>query len=131
MASPTAFFMGTRLFNQPALYWGIIAVLFAIIWIFTYPKQYEKLLKKQMKKMLREGDNSSIFSEKLMIIDHEKIQVSDEFTTEIILRKNIKSIKVYEGLVMIYLSGLTAQVVPTKHLGPELREKLLEELNYC
>ena len=41
------YFIGTNLFKQPSVYWAIVAVLFSVIWIITYPKQYRALVKKE------------------------------------------------------------------------------------
>ena len=63
------YFIGTNLFKQPSVYWAIVAVLFSVIWIITYPKQYRALVKKETEKLISEGDNSEIFGQKNMIID--------------------------------------------------------------
>lgn len=121
--------IGTQLFNQPLLYWVIIAVGFLIIWIINFPKRYDKQLRKQILKVLKEGDNSSFFGHKTMTIDDEKIHVVDEFMTEVTLKKNIKSVKVLDELILIYISGLSAYIIPTRNLTGEEKEKLLENLN--
>lgn len=66
------YFIGTNLFKQPSIYWIIIAILFSAIWIITYPKQYKSLIKKEIEKLISEGDNSEIFGKKNMIIDDEQ-----------------------------------------------------------
>ena len=40
------YFIGTNLFKQLSIYWAIIAILFSIVWIITYPNQYKSLIKK-------------------------------------------------------------------------------------
>lgn len=121
--------IGTVLFKQPKIYWIVIAILFVLIWIITYPNQYKKLIKKQTKKLLQEGDNSSIFGEKTMMIDENNIKVLGKFTSETILKKSIKDIKVYNDMILIYLSGITAQIVPTRYLNDESKKSLIKELN--
>ncbi len=85
-------------------------------------------MRKQIKKLLNEGDNASVFGVKTMVIEPEKIQVSDQYTSEVFLRSNIKDIQVHDGLIMIYLSGFTAQLIPTRHLDDKSREGFLYEL---
>ena len=40
------FFVGPSLYKQPKIYWGIIAIIFILIWIIRFPKTYKKLIKK-------------------------------------------------------------------------------------
>lgn len=47
------YFIGTGVFKQPSLYWFIISIIFIAGWILTYPKQYKKLVSKEIKKILR------------------------------------------------------------------------------
>lgn len=121
--------IGTSLFKQPSSYWIVIAALFTLVWIITYPKQYKKLIKKQTKKILQEGDNSSIFGKKTMLIDDNNIKVFSEFTSETISKKSIKTIRVYDDMILIYLSGITAQIIPTRYLDGESKKYLMKELD--
>lgn len=119
---------GTGLFKQPSSYWIVIAALFVLGWIITYPKQYKKLVKKQTKKLLQEGDNSSIFGKKTLLIDGNEMKVISEFTSETISKESIKTIKVYDDMILIYLSGITAQIIPTRYLNNEAKKQLMVEL---
>ncbi|MPW26141.1 YcxB family protein [Alkalibaculum sp. M08DMB] len=119
--------IGTSLFKQPSSYWIIISILFALIWVITYPNQYKKLVRKQTKKILQEGD-TSIFGKKTMLIDDNNIKVFSEFTSKTISKKSIKTIKVYDDMILIYLSGFTAQIIPTRYLNDESNKYLMKEL---
>ena len=46
------YFTGTGIFNQPSIYWIIVAIVFLVIWILTYPKQYKKLVAKETDKLI-------------------------------------------------------------------------------
>ena len=121
--------IGTSLFKQPSGYWIVIAILFVVVWIITYPKQYKKLVKRQTQKILQEGDNSSIFGKKTMLIDENNMKVFSEFTSEAISKKSIKTIKVYDDMILVYLSGFTAQIIPTRYLNDESKKSLIKELD--
>lgn len=86
--------IGTLIFKQPKIYWVIVALVFAVIWIIGYPNQHKKLIRRETKKMLDEGDNSSMFGKKTMVIDEETMKVFDENSSETTSRKNIQDIKV-------------------------------------
>ncbi|WP_246169751.1 YcxB family protein [Alkalibaculum sporogenes] len=121
--------IGTSLFRQPQIYWLAIAILFVIIWMISYPKQYIKLIKRTTKKLLQEGDNSSIFGEKTLLIDEYNITVKGEHTTETISRESIKSVKVYDDMILLYLSGISAQIIPTRYLNAQSKKSLMDELD--
>lgn len=118
------YFIGTNLFKQPSIYWAIIAILFSIIWIITYPKQYKLLIKKQVEKLISEGDNSEIFGKKTMVIDNENITTYSKSSFEKISKNSIKDIKIYDDIIIIYTSSITAQIIPTRYLDENLKNKL-------
>ncbi len=122
------FFIGPNLHKQPKFYWGIIAILFFVIWIKRFPKTYEKLIRRSTKTMLKDGDNSSMICKNTMIIKESNIEVISEHCTEVTSREGIKEVKVYEDMILIYLSGFTAHIVPTRYLTEETKGELLREL---
>lgn len=128
LASAPIYAVGTSIFEQPKIYWIVIAILFIAAWIITYPTQYRKLVIKQTEKMLKEGDNSSLFGKKIMLIDENDIKVHSESTSETISRKSIKVVKVYDDMILIYLSGITAHIIPTRYLSDESKNSLIKEL---
>lgn len=87
---------------------AIIAILFSIIWIITYPKQYKLLIKKEVEKLISEGDNSEIFRKKTMIVDNETITIYNKSSFEKISKNAIKDIKIYDDIIVIYTSAITA-----------------------
>ncbi len=122
------FFIGPSLYNQPKLYWGIIAILFIGGWIIGFPKTYERIIKKSVKEMLKDGDNSAMICQNTMIIEGNDIKVINEHSTEITSKEGIKTVKVYEDMILIYLSGFTAHIIPTRYLNDETRKCFLDEL---
>lgn len=119
---------GVGLLQQPPIYWGMIAVAFALVWMVTYPKQQEKIIGKQMDKFLAEGNNAAIFGKKTLRIDSDYIEVIGEYSSEKTRRKSIQKIGVHEDLIFIYLSAITAEIVSTKDIDKNTREELLKLL---
>lgn len=128
LCSVLMYAIGTIAFKQPKVYWIIIALLFLLVWIITYPKQYKSLIKRTTKKVLKDGDNSSIFGHKTMVIDEDNIKVISETSTEITSKESVKEVKIYNDIILIYLSGFTAHIVPTRYLTEETKKQLLVEL---
>lgn len=122
------YFIGTGIFMQSSIYWLILATLFAVGWIIAYPKRHKKIVEKQTKKLLHEGDNSSFFCEKTIVIDENLIHIYDEQTTETISRNTIKAIKVFDDLIVLYLSAVSAQLIPTGNLDEETKKQLFNKL---
>lgn len=116
-------------FKQPKLYWAIIAVFFIIIWVVGFPKKHKRLIRKSVAGMLKDGDNSSMICKNTMIIGENDIKVINKHSTEITSREGIKEVKVYDDMILIYLSGFTAHIVPTRYLTKENKEDLLDKLD--
>ncbi|MDE1549607.1 YcxB family protein [Jeotgalibaca caeni] len=122
------YLIGTFVLNQPSAYWIFVAVIFVVVWTLTYPKQHIKLVTKQLKKMSREGDNSTFYGKKTMTISEDTITVEGNQSTEIVAKENIKTIRVHEDMVLLYLSAVSAQIIPTRCLDAATKKQLLETL---
>lgn len=123
------YFFGTRVFNQPELYWVIISLLFMVGWWVYYPTMHEKSIRKQTLKLLNEGDNSSFFGEKKMVIEQDSIYIVDEHSSETISRQNVKEIKVYEDQIILYLSAVQGLIIPKRNMDVETQDRLVEALH--
>lgn len=122
------YFIGTGVFKQPSLYWFIISIIFIAGWILTYPKQYKKLVSKEIKKILREGDNSSILGKKSLNIEDGIITVKGEFSLETISSENIQDIRIYDDIILVYVGGFVAHIIPRRYLDEDNEKNLLESL---
>lgn len=127
--SAPIYFIGTGLFKQPSIYWAIIATLFSVIWIITYPKQYKSLIRKETEKLINEGDNSEIFGKKSMVIDNDAITIYNKSSSEKILKSAIKKVKIYDDLIVVYISAITAHIIPTRDLDKDLKENFIKEVS--
>ncbi len=124
------YFIGTNLFRQSSIYWAIIAVLFGIVWIVTYPKQYKNLIKKETEKLINEGDNSEIFGKKNMVIDdNEIITIYNKSSSETISRNAIKEVKIYDDMIIIYTSSINAHIIPTRYLDKNLENEFIKKVS--
>lgn len=108
--------IGTSLFNQPSIFWSIIAIGFFVGWIIYYPKEHKKIIANQTKKLLSEGDNSSLFGKQTMTIEDNVITVTSENGNQELKLDTIKIIKQSEDLIMLYNSSVSAIIIPTRDL---------------
>jgi hypothetical protein len=119
------YIIGTEVFQQPSAYWFVIAFIFVIGWILTYPVQYKRSIKRQVKKMLQEGDNSLLFGKKKVRIEEDTMTIVGAHSTETISINNIVKIREYEDMLVVYLSAISAQIIPTRYLDAETQRSLL------
>lgn len=128
--SPAIFFIGLYLTKESTVFWGIIALGYAAFWIMTYPRQHVRILKKQIKRLLAEGSNSLYFGSKKMIIDDKSIKIiNGQMSSETIAKKNIISVKVYEDMILIYVSSIMAHIIPRRYLDEQAEANLLSAIN--
>ncbi|WP_200805897.1 YcxB family protein [Desulfonispora thiosulfatigenes] len=64
-----------------------------------------------------------------MIIDENNLKVISADSTEVISLKSIKFVKVYDDMILIYLSAVTAQIIPTRYLNENSKRYLLKILS--
>ena len=125
---PIIYFIGTKLFEQSDIYWVIIDILFSIIWIVSYPQQHKLFLEKVTEKLINEGDNSELLGAKNMIIDDETITIHNKSSFEKISKTAIKDVKIYDDLIVVYTSGITAHIVPTRSLDEKSKDNLIKKV---
>lgn len=111
------YFTGTRQLNQPAIYWGIIALGFYVFWIYMYSKLNKRTIRKQSEKMLNEGDNSSLFGKKTLDIVDDVLIITEENATTTLSKDSIKDIKEYDDMLLLYLSAVSAHIIPKRYLS--------------
>lgn len=128
VAAISIFCIGSFIFNQSMLFWLLISILLLIIEIKTNDKQNEKREVKQIKKLLKEKDNKFIFGKKTLKIDNEKIYVKSDLSEEVKDIQSIIDIKIYEDLILLYDSSVTAEVIPTRYLQKNEREEFVNIL---
>lgn len=110
------FFVGTLVLNQPAIYWGIVGLLYAAGWLIFYPRLHKISVKNNVLKLAREGDNSSIFGDKTLVIEGDKITIFGQDTIEVITKAAIKEIHQKNDLLILYNSSVSAHIIPTRYL---------------
>ncbi len=115
------------------LFWAILSILFIIIWIIRFPKSYEKQIRKTLNKRREDDGRSPITFKNTIIIEEKNIKIisenlSNNISTEEIKKDNIKKVKVYDDMILIYKNKFIPQLVPTRHLNEESKIELLEKL---
>ncbi len=114
--------------EKSRIYGITVAIIFSVVWILRYPKRYKKIIAKSVDKNLSEGDNSSIFGKKSLEIIDETLVIKGDSISETVLIESIKEIKVYKDMILIYISGFAAHIIPRRYLDEDTEKRFIEQL---
>ena len=106
----------------------IVVTTANLLFIIRFDKIYEKLIRKTIKANLKAKDNSSLFGKRTMLISDNEIKITSKHITEMISKESIKDIKIYDDMILIYLSSVKVSFIPTRYLNEETKEELLKRL---
>ena len=115
------------------VFWAVFAILYILMWIIIYPKSYEKQIRKDMERIKKDECVSSFIFKNTMIIEEKNIKIisensNNESLTKEVKKDNIKKVKVYDDIILIYKNSFDPYIIPTRYLTEESKIELLEEL---
>lgn len=111
-------YFGGQWFTQGArLYWTVVAIIFMTGWYLYFPQFMKKTQIKSFKKLLKEGDNSALFGKRELVVHKDYLELKDATTTSILNSKNLLEWKETENLIILYVSSITAHVIPKRDLS--------------
>lgn len=105
--------------------------IISVLWYIFYPAYFYKLIIRNVKKAMNEGDNGGLLGKRQMILNEEGIiDVNSSSKTESNWQA-IKDIKEDENNFFLYNSAVSAYIIPKRDLKQidELRSYLLENIN--
>ncbi|MFC6464385.1 YcxB family protein [Marinilactibacillus sp. GCM10026970] len=114
---PGVYFLGTRVFKQSSLYWAIMGVGVYVLWICVYPALYKRAVKSQTLKLLKEGDNSSLYGKRKLNLMEDPLIVIEKDITSSLPKSRIKEIKEYDDMILLYVDAISAFVIPKRELS--------------
>ncbi len=114
-----AYYIGTKIFLQSALYWILVAIIYAVVWIIKFPKQYLKYVKKAVIKQLKKQPTETLFEQKTLTILDDRLVISGQVETEVLNQADIKMIHVSDELMMLFISERVAHLIPRRALQQE------------
>ena len=97
-------------------------LFFSLYFIIFTPRYFKYSLKKQTRKLIKEGKNDSILGKKKLEIDNEYIIESDESTETKHKWSVIEKIVETDKYIFIYASAISAYIIP-KRIFNSLNEK--------
>jgi hypothetical protein len=106
------------------LFSGVIAAFASVSWLFIYPGLFRKGLAKSVSRMFAEGKNSEVLTLHTLSIDNGKLIEETVHSKSELEMSSIERIVETPEYVFIYLSAVTAHVIPRKEIKDS---RLLDE----
>lgn len=94
----------------------VYSLLFSIIWIIFYPKYFNRTIVKNVRKMLREGDNKGILGDQHMSLKDEGIVVTTKTGETKVNWAGINILKEDENNFYLYVGAMNAYLIPKRQI---------------
>lgn len=123
-------YLFSKLAHLPLMGLLITFSLVSILWIIFYPNYFYKLIAKNVKKAIREGDNDGLLGKRQMSFsDNGLTDYTHSGKTEISWQ-GVKEFKEDDDYFFLYNSAVSAYIIPKRELvhSDEVRAFLLEKL---
>ncbi|WP_075618288.1 YcxB family protein [Paenisporosarcina indica] len=110
----------------------VTSLLFSIVWIIFYPKYFTRTIAKNVKKMLKEGDNKGILGDQHMSIKEDGIVVTTKFGETKVSWEGLKTLKEDDNNFYLYVGAMNAYLIPKRQIAVsnELRTYINSKIEY-
>ncbi len=98
----------------PFSYWMTVFIIAYTLWVVFYPKYFNKTVKKNVEKMLGEGNSNSLYGEHKLSLTEDGITETNEAEKLEIGWNSIEKIVKTEEHIFIYLDSIKAYIVPKR-----------------
>ena len=101
----------------PMWYWITIFSIMSVIWLVFYPNYFNWEMRRNIKKMLKEGNNKNLLQKrKLIVTDKAIIETSTASETKTPW-SDINKVEETSEYIYIYNSSISAYIIPKRVLG--------------
>ncbi|RDW17394.1 YcxB family protein [Oceanobacillus chungangensis] len=118
--TPVFFILISYLFSKiaetPFLFAFIPFFIMSILWIIFYPKFFYKTIIRNVKKMIREGQNGGLIGEHHMIFTKDEITESTSTDETKVKWSGIQAFKEDNDYFYLYNSSVSAYILPKREL---------------
>ena len=134
LIGPMIFFFGmfiaTWVTDIPFWYWAVAFVTTSLVWYWVYPKCLEMNIRKNVEKMLAEGDNKVILEESIITLDEHGISKVNYYKESSLKWSSINKINLTNDYIFIYDSAMSAIIIPRDiFLKNEDEQEFINTLN--
>ncbi|EDP67661.1 hypothetical protein CAT7_04459 [Carnobacterium sp. AT7] len=113
----------------PVWYWITIFSIMSVIWLVFYPNYFNWEMGRNIKKMLKEGNNKNLLQKrKIFLTDEAIIETSTASETKTPW-SDVNKVEETSEYIYIYNSSISAYIIPKRVLGNQNKiNTFLEEL---
>lgn len=109
---PSFIFLAAALLRHANHVEAVLFLLFGIGWLVLAPIRWKRLVHRRLERLLREGDNTTLFGSRSLSITPEGLaEVSETGRSEVMWR-GISKVALGKYGVYLYNSGTSAYIVP-------------------
>lgn len=112
------FFLKNRV-DPPFWYWMIWFSITYILWVIFYPRHYYWIIKRSVKKMLKEGKNKGMLGSKTIELNEDNIISAGENSESNVKWSTVERYKETKDYIYIYISAVEAYIVPKRAFKDE------------
>ena len=112
----------------PLQLWLIVYGTVFIVWIRFYPKYFVNSTKKRILRLIEEGNNSSLFGPRSIIMTEEGVEEISEQGESRVTWNFIDRIEETQDYIYIYTSSVNAYVVPVRAFQNILEKNAFMEI---
>lgn len=106
----------------PLIFWLIPFIVIYILWIALYPRYFKGYIKRNIEKMLDEGDNKSIFGPVSLSLEESGIIETTKAGESKANWSSIERIEENKDYIFIYINSVSASIIPVRAFG-DIEEK--------
>ena len=105
-------FVAYKITDIPLWYWSICFAIAAVLWFALYPKMLERRIRKQVKKMLSEGQNKILLSDTTLTVNEEGIKCTTEYNETNTKFSAINKVEITNKHIFVYNNAVSAIIIP-------------------
>lgn len=106
----------SNLADIPFLYAFIPFLIAGILWVLFYPKYFQKRIRSQTKKMIKEGKNEGLLGEHSMLLTEDGIVDTNSNGETKVNWSGIIKMKEDQSNLYLYNSSVSAYILPKREL---------------
>lgn len=99
---------------------AIIGLSFGLLWFFFYPKKFYRETIKKIEKLMKEGDNSSLFGKHSIVFDENGVTCAEPESTQTFKWSAFKKAVETKNHFFLFNTAMSAIIIPKKTILSEV-----------
>lgn len=107
----------------PLAFWLAAYTIIYILWVIYYPRYFVRSTKKRITKMINEGKNENLFGAYSIALTEDGVEQTSKTGESSVTWGGIERIDETKDHIFIYLSSVSAYVIPIRAFDNEEQKK--------